>query len=239
MIACFDAGNTRLKWGLADADGWHCLGALEWARLAELPDRLAALPAFRAAWLACVADSSREAALLACLPEGVECVRVQSSAAAGGVRNGYRRPERLGVDRWCALIGARQRERRACLVVCAGTATTIDSLAADGHFLGGLILPGLLMMQNALAGGTAGLPRQSGRHSPFPRDTGDAIQSGCLEAQAGAIARAFARLPGAAACLLSGGAAESLRPLLDLPVVPVEYLVLEGVRHLALTAAAA
>jgi type III pantothenate kinase len=237
MIICFDAGNTRLKWGLADADGWHCLGALEWARLAALPARLATLPPFRAAWLASVADRKREAALLACLPEGVECVRVESSAAAGGVRNGYRQPARLGVDRWCALIGARQRERRACLVVCAGTATTIDSLDAEGRFLGGLILPGLLMMQNALAGGTAGLPRQSGAHALFPRETGDAIQSGCLEAQVGAITRAFARLPGAAACILSGGAAASLRPLLDLPVVPVEYLVLEGVRHLALAGA--
>lgn len=238
MLACFDAGNTRLKWGLADASGWQAQGALGWDEIATLPELAARWPVLKQAWLANVAGPRAEQALALALP-GVALQRVHSSARAAGVVNGYREPQQLGVDRWCALIGARVLETRACLVVTAGTATTVDSLDAGGHFLGGLILPGLALMRAALAQGTAQLPLAVAAHEEFPRHTEAAIISGCLEAQAGAVERAFRRLPGAACCLLSGGAAPDLLPLLaDLPLRSVENLVLEGLRQLALEAMA-
>jgi pantothenate kinase type III len=40
-------------------------------------------------------------------------------------------------------------------MVSAGTAMTVDALAADGHFLGGIIVPGIGLMQQALQQGTA------------------------------------------------------------------------------------
>jgi type III pantothenate kinase len=236
MRLCLDAGNSRLKWGLAKASGWYAQGALEWRRLMELEAVLLAAPVTpRAAFLASVVDAEREAALTAILIRHHEMplTRLNATAVAAGVKNGYHRPEALGVDRWCALIGARQLERRPCLVVTAGTATTIDSLDGEGNFLGGMILPGLAMMQTALAQGTARLSQTEGRHADFPRDTADAITTGCLEAQAGAVERAFRRLSNAACCLLSGGAAPCLAPWLNLPVRHVHGLALEGVRVLA------
>lgn len=235
MILCFDGGNSRLKWGLADASGWLEQGALEWQELVSLPARLAAWGRPERALLASVAGPEAEAALQALLP-GLDLEPVRSTGAAAGVRNSYLQPGSLGVDRWCALIGARSLESRPCLVVSAGTATTIDSLDGEGVFLGGLILPGLDMMQAALARGTARLPLAAGRHQAYPRETGDAIRSGCLEAQAGAVERAYQRLPGAACCFLAGGAGPALAPLLSLPLRSEPYLVLEGVRQLALTA---
>jgi len=116
----------------------------------------------------------------------------------------------------------------------AGTATTIDSLDATGRFLGGLILPGVELMKTALHQGTARLPLAEGRYADHPDNTGDAIVTGCLDAQIGAIERAYARLPGAQICLLSGGAAFALTPLLDLPMRVAPNLVLEGMRHWAL-----
>lgn len=241
MLLCLDAGNSRLKWGIAHASGWHAQGALEWQRLAELGKELskvlAASPAQpRTALLASVADAEREAALQAILarhyPE-LSLTRLAAAAAAAGVKNGYAQPETLGVDRWCALIGARRIETRPCLVVTAGTATTIDSMDGDGNFVGGLILPGLNMMQRALANGTARLPHAKGQYSDFPRDTAAAIVTGCLEAHVGAIERAFQRLPGAACCFLSGGAAPQLQALLNLPLRHAQGLVLEGMRALA------
>ena len=58
---------------------------------------------------------------------------VVSTASACGVTNGYDHPNRLGADRWVALIGARQRilERgpaQPVLVVMVGTAVTVDAL---------------------------------------------------------------------------------------------------------------
>ena len=75
----------------------------------------------------------------------------------------------------------------------AGTATTIDSLDAAGTFLGGMILPGLDLMRRALARDTAGLAYADGQYAAQPRCTDDAIVTGCIEAQAGAIERAWTR----------------------------------------------
>lgn len=262
MKLCLDAGNTRIKWGLHDGRDWCARGELptdEAGRLAgALSEALthasakasdsalgnaldnmpgATLPdgGFAGIWLANVAGPEVGAALAASLHGLGELHTVRSTASAAGVRNGYDRPEQLGVDRWCALIGARHRVAGDCIVVMAGTATTIDTLRADGEFAGGLILPGVRMMLDALHRRTAGLPLASGAYVALPTCTDDAIVSGCLSAQAGAIERAFAPLAGrpGACCLLSGGAAPQLLPLLGLPCLPVENLVLEGLAVLA------
>jgi type III pantothenate kinase len=117
----------------------------------------------------------------------------------------------------------------------AGTATTIDVLTADGCFRGGLILPGFDMMRRSLAAGTAGLPLAEGRYAAEPRCTADAIHSGCAHAQAGAVERMFRAVAGEAdaVCLLGGGAADQLEPLLEIPVQRVGHLVLEGVARIA------
>ncbi|MDR1351603.1 MAG: type III pantothenate kinase [Zoogloeaceae bacterium] len=244
MLLCLDAGNSCLKWGLSlnHTGDWQGRGALSWADLASLPQALAAASATSTppclARLASVIDREREATLKRMLrtayPQLVFSI-IHSSAAAAGVVNGYSAPETLGADRWCALMGARALEKRACLVVMAGTATTLDSLDAEGNFIGGLILPGVRMMQESLAQGTARLSPDtaSGAWVALPHNTADAIASGCLEAQIGAIERALHRLPDAACCLLSGGAAPLLLPLLAaLPVRHIPDLALEGLRRM-------
>ena len=73
------------------------------------------------------------------------------------------RPSRTARRRpLAALVGARASVSGACVVVCAGTATTIDVLSADGEFRGGLILPGFDLMRAALANNTAQLPLAEG-----------------------------------------------------------------------------
>ena len=144
----------------------------------------------------------------------------------------------LGVDRWCALIGARGITSAPCVVVLAVTATTIDTVAGAGRLLGGLILPGLELMRRSLARDTAALPLATGHYATHPRCTDDAIVSGCLEAQCGAIERACARLGGDAHCLLSGGAAGVIGEHLKVPHRLVDNLVLEGQLRLARSAPA-
>jgi type III pantothenate kinase len=116
----------------------------------------------------------------------------------------------------------------ACLVVGAGTATTIDVITADGVFQGGCILPGLEMMQRALAKGTAALPLAAGHFETVPRNTADAIFSGCLNAQLGAIERMRRQLPANAPVLLAGGAGGFLRDEIAGPFEELPHLVLEG-----------
>lgn len=236
MILCLDCGNTRLKWGLLDAQGeWHARGALELARLDFLRAALIDQPAFDRVVGCNVSgadNAERIAAQLDVAPEWVLPQRQQC-----GVKNGYRKAAQLGADRWASLIAARALHRGSCLVVNAGTATTIDLLDAEGAFLGGLILPGLQLMRELLADNTADLPLATANHRAIPTDTHAAIVSGALEATAGAIERMYARLQDEhAICLLSGGAAADVRPQLAIPVQNIDDLVLRGVACIALNA---
>ena len=58
----------------------------------------------------------------------------------------------------------------------------------------------------------------------------DAIVSGCLHAQVGAIERMFSGLAGEpdAVCLLTGGAAPRITPFLNIPFGLTENLILDG-----------
>jgi len=231
MLLAIDCGNTRLKWGVHDGAGWRALGLLEYADLPGLADLIRAQPRFDRAVVANVAGRQVGDAVLSALTLlGTPQVWAKSQPVQCGVRNLYDHPEQLGVDRWAALIGARAHHEGACLVVCAGTATTVDVLDAEGNFQGGLILPGVALMCRALAGNTAQLPLADGRFAGLPRNTADAIVSGCLQAQAGAIERMFEQVAAypQATCLVGGGAAGQLIDLLRLPKRQIDNLVLEG-----------
>lgn len=236
MIVCIDSGNTRIKWGVHDGAAWCEQGAVAHGEVAQLGGLCQRWPGVRRVMLANVAGPQLGAAIGQALAAwSTRLIVVKSAASGGGVTNLYTNPGQLGVDRWCALVGARSLGLTARLVVMAGTATTVDSLDGDGNFLGGMILPGLALMQRSLARGTAGLPLAVGGHAAFPRNTDDAIVTGCQEAQAGAIERAFARLAGEnTSCLLSGGNAEVLSSLLVIPHLLVHNLPQEGLRQLAL-----
>lgn len=235
MILCIDSGNTRIKYGLWADGAWQGSGSLAHAEVAQLASLRQRWPVPSRVMLANVAGRSAELAIREALGELAPAMTlVTSTAAAAGVRNGYRNPGQLGVDRWCALIAARSLCKGAVLVVMAGTATTIDAMDGDGNFLGGLILPGQHLMLSALASGTAGLPLARGRHVRWPRSTDDAIVSGALEAQLGAIERAWSQLPGSEkTCLISGGGAAQLAELLVMPVREVDNLPMTGLRVLA------
>lgn len=232
MILLIDAGNTRIKWRVIAAAAPDVAideGALAHHELTYLSTLRARHPGLTRALCCNVAGAAIGAGIRAALA-GLEPAWLCAEAARAGIRNHYTTPTQLGADRWAALIGARHLHRHACLVVMAGTATTVDVLDAHGDFLGGLILPGMAMMRSALAGGTAQLPLASGHFAALPRCTADAIESGCLHAQVGAVERLFRTIAAApeACCLLGGGAAGSFANLLAIPLRRVENLVLLG-----------
>lgn len=229
-VLCLDCGNTRLKWGLWDGRAFTHQGAMA---VAELP----ALEVAARRIVACnvAGDTGRRPIEEFARRTGAALAWVESRASQCGVSNGYDHPAQLGADRWAALIGARAVHDAACLVVNAGTATTVDVLDNAGVFRGGLILPGLAMMREALAAGTASLPIDAGDYRDLPTNTFDAIASGSIHATAGAIERMFSQVAASfgAICLLSGGATPLVAPHLAIPVRRVDNLVLEGVARIA------
>ena len=239
MILAVDAGNTRIKWGLHDGNSWQSKGWAATADGAGLVDAWKGLAAPERIVASNVAGP--QVAMLieeACKgwPARIQwAVAVESQC---GVRNGYETPSQLGSDRWAALIAARAIAPEGCVVVNAGTAMTVDALTADGVFLGGLIVPGLATMLRALAEGTAALEEGGGHYRDIPKNTSDAVYSGALSAMVGAVWHMNALLAGeikrAPTCLLSGGDARLLLPLLSGKTRMVDNLVLDGLIRIAL-----
>jgi type III pantothenate kinase len=244
-----DVGNTFVKWGRYKVAGngsaddnviesGHCL-------LAELPD-LAVLwkrhPAPHSTVISNVAGTRARSTLIRVLEiwqNAAPAHWLTSQPEQCGVKNGYRNPAQLGSDRWAAMIGARGIVgAQSVLVVVCGTATTIDFVSAEGEFTGGVILPGVGMMIRSLHEGTAALPDADGEFADNPKQTIDAIVTGCQHAQAGAVERLFrlhqAKHPDLI-CVISGGAGKALAPRISIPFVYQDNLVLEGLHRIAAT----
>jgi type III pantothenate kinase len=238
MILAVDSGNTRIKWGLHDGNSWLSKGWVATKDVADLGD----------AWNGLAAPdrivASNVAGPQVAMQMEEACkgwpARIQWAVAVErqcGVINGYETPSQLGSDRWAALIAARAIAPEGCVVVNAGTAMTVDGLTADGAFLGGLIVPGLATMLRALAENTVAIGEGGGHYRDIPKNTPDAVYSGALSAMVGAVWHMNALLAGeikrAPTCLLSGGDAQLLLPLLSGKTRMVDNLVLDGLIRIA------
>lgn len=241
----FDAGNTRLKWGLYEDGHIGRSGSVTHDALRDTgyAALLTKLPRKVNQVLACnVAGASFATRLSAAI--GLHCdadIRfVHSERRAYGVTNGYASPRRLGADRWVALIAAYAERHSAAVIVDAGTAVTIDVIDKTGMHLGGQILPGIRLMSSCLSAQTAEIPPQGRRATPsaqgaFANNTGAAITSGAFNAVCGAIERAVhaARKEGLRPrIVLTGGDASSILTQLEGSVLHRPNLVLQGLAHI-------
>ncbi len=240
MILAIDAGNSRVKWRLETPGGVTAAsGAAPWRETgpeAALADAWAGLapPARVVASNVAGDDMAQAIAGLARDRWGIEAEFCRVDYTALGVRNGYRDPRELGIDRWLGVLAAWHRVHGAAVVIDCGTATTCNVIGPEGEFRGGHIAPGVGLMRRALAGNTAQLYEPGDGAAEWPaRSTREALLLGPLEAATGAIERALARLArdsgGTPACLLTGGEAALLAPRIGTPCSLVPDLVLEGV----------
>ncbi|MGR9106221.1 MAG: type III pantothenate kinase [Gammaproteobacteria bacterium] len=158
---------------------------------------------------------------------------IRSDARGYGVENGYRNASQLGVDRWLAMIAARALCKAPVMIVDCGTAITVDVLDAAGRHQGGVICPGLMLMQEALLRGAPKLSLEgSGSGSLLARDTGSGIYNGTLTAAAGLIEKCLAdaeeSLHSKLQLIVTGGDADSVAGRLRTVAVTVPDLVLQG-----------
>ncbi|HEX7044105.1 MAG TPA: type III pantothenate kinase [Burkholderiales bacterium] len=243
MRLLVDLGNSRLKWAMSGAGAWQpAVLELRGAGLEEaLTEVWGGLPAPRTVVAVSVAAAAAAAALERWVRArwGIATHWVRAQAEQLGVVNHYREPAALGADRWVALIGARAEfPDSACCVVDCGTAVTIDALAAQGDFLGGVILPGLTLSRSALLQGTAGIRVHDGSEvSCLARTTADAVAAGTLYALAGAIERICAEFEQALGqsmkLVVTGGDADRVAALLTRPARRAPDLILRGLERIA------
>ncbi|NEN75566.1 type III pantothenate kinase [Pelistega sp. NLN82] len=148
-------------------------------------------------------------------PVQIEWLNVEENSL--GLKNLYH-IHQLGKDRWYSLLGNftyTEKKHTPFLSISFGTATTIDAVV-NQQFIGGVILPGIKMMQQSLHQGTAllpevGLPNQI---DDFPKATQQAIEAGIVLAQSGAvliqIQKIFQQYQQIPTLYVSGGAKQSM-----------------------------
>jgi len=241
VILLADVGNSRIKWAVWECGefqqrGQACHGAESWTELVERQWRQ--LPPPQRVLMVSVAGLEARTALAGWIRQtwGIEAQLVTSSAAACGIRNAYAEPERLGADRWVALIAARSLTRQSCYVVDCGTAVTIDALAADGQHLGGVIVPGMRLMREALYRETRQIPPETGEPRLFGQSTREGVWGGALYAVAATIDGITERMiasHGPGVRWLTGGDAEGVLPYLQAEYQLEPELIFTGLRVIA------
>ncbi len=249
MILLLDVGNSRIKWAQlldgrltpqqslvhrdVDPDVWMKQLFRERFRPARLLVANVAGPEMRE-------RIAREAERL----WQVTPQFAATSSFAAGVTHAYRDVSAHGVDRWLAIVAAYRLAGAAACVIDAGTAVTIDGVDARGLHLGGLIIPGMRMMIDALLENTGDIAAQarklaatggtdvSGKGSWLAKGTAPAVVNGAVLAIAAAAERSIAeiaRQAGAAPkVFLTGGDAEQVRKAMQTPAEEIPDLVLQG-----------
>jgi type III pantothenate kinase len=242
-----DVGNTRIKWGVLDDGQIHKTGHIAQHKvhdqgLGVLTSRLPHdVDAVLASNVAGQTFATRLSGVI-----GMHCRTdvhfAKTEREACGVRNGYRQPRRLGVDRWVGMIGAWSELQSACVIVDVGTAVTIDALDDEGMHIGGQILPGVALMLAALAASTSDIPSVGGRVPEagtgldiFGDNTARAVRNGAWNAVIGAVERSITTLRSNAYephVVLTGGDASRMLTALGSEHLHRPHLVLQGLARM-------
>jgi len=244
-----DAGNTRVKWRLVE-------------ELAGPASTIIASGAFvmaenSAAWNLRFCDvlgqlqGSTVKKILVSNVRGdgfKSCITAHAQSAWGlvpefavsvpycaGVTNGYIEPEKLGVDRWLAILAAYDLVRSDCCILNCGTTVTFDIVRNSGKHIGGYIMPGLRLMKDSLLAKSEALKsRLEHSHDSLPGcDTASAINNGILMAIVGFATSMQSRtdlLSTDSVWVISGGDGEIVHPHLHWDTHLSPSLVLDGLR---------
>ncbi|GAB5537223.1 MAG: hypothetical protein Rubg2KO_34720 [Rubricoccaceae bacterium] len=248
-----DIGNSTVKAGLWDGNAWA------FTRWPTEPDTSASTWAKR---LSAFAQDVQSGGLVSVVP-AVEA-RLADAIRQLDIPDwrGHVRPETArstsriapspdlelataGSDRFAAAAGATRlvEPGQSAVVVCAGTALTVESVRADGSrwtWLGGVIAPGPTLLRHSLPAHTAALPLvdwPEGTASSVSHTTPVAMQNGLAGLFAGGVSelvrRASAALPSAPLVVATGGWAPWLAEHTNAISYVEPTLILDGVRVLA------
>jgi type III pantothenate kinase len=249
MLLAIDVGNTNIVYGLFDGERLVHQFRVESARgrtadeyavqlRALLEMHGVALPAVKAAILACVVPSLTEPMLRL-----VERLFQREAVVVGpGIRTGMailiENPREVGADRIADAVAGFERAKGGVIVVDFGTSTNFDVVTPKGEYLGGVLAPGLQISADALFARAAKLPRVEIAKPPkvVGKNTIHAMQSGIVYGYVGLVdglvERLMAELGFPAAVIATGGLAPLIAPLSKTIVDVDDHLTLTGLRIL-------
>lgn len=239
MKLLVDVGNTRIKWALLDGGtlGECTARTYDLDKLPELlDDYWRDMPEPQQICVANVCGGEAAQAISAYVGRRwrLEPVYARVRTSEAGVTNAYRDITELGIDRWLGLVAAWNKYQAPLVVAGCGTAVTIDAVDGGGCHLGGLIVPGLRLMQNSLLSGTRGIATADtgGPVMDLGDSTASCVANGAAWAVVSALDRVGAdmerKLGAGLQRLITGGDAATVNGLLKRQFIFEPNLVLEG-----------
>lgn len=247
MIVLMELGNSTLKWALLSLDD-EGPESMEYGTPEYYLDRepeevfselLSDIEQPDSVLVASVAHETIEEALSQWVDDhwNVPLDFIETEETFEELTNGYETPEQLGVDRWLNLVAAWDEFGGPLCVIDCGTAVTVDVVDGEGQHLGGLIVPGVDMMTEALETGTVGCALDADEceeetHGLLAQNTTQAITGGSVYAMVAFIDRIMEDLSDELGdnitCLITGGDAEAMQPLLQWEFLHRPTLSLDG-----------
>jgi type III pantothenate kinase len=207
---CLDVGNSQIYGGLFEGDELRL-------RFRKITQRGASSDELGVFFRQVVRESGRDPAKVAAIgfcsvvPDinhslANACRRyfdLEPFVLRAGVKTGlkirYKNPAEVGADRIAGAVGAVNRyPERDLVIVDLGTATTIEAVSSGREYLGGAIVPGLMVSMRALEQNTARLPKVEivRPDRACGRSTVESIQAGLYWGHVGTIREVRDRLVG-------------------------------------------
>ena len=149
----------------------------------------------------------------------------------------YNNPDEVGADRIANSVAAFEKYKTSLIVVDFGTATTFDSVSANGEYIGGAICPGIMISAEALffkASKLPGVEIFSPPEKVIGKDTASSIRSGIIYGYAGLVDGIVRRMKiemgTAPKVIATGGLSDLMAGVCENIEVVEPSLTLEGLR---------
>ena len=229
MVLAVDIGNTNVVLGCFVGEEIRFLGRLATDRGATELDytvqirNLLKLNGMSGASFEGAIICSVVPAVTSNMREAVRLLVKQNVMVVGpGLKTGLKisidNPGALGADRVADAVGAVSQYPLPLITIDMGTATTIGVVDETKSFIGGMIVPGVMVSLNALSGGTSQLPHIALEppKQPIGRNTVDCMRSGIVYHNAagvdGMISRIEEQLGKTCTVVVTGGLSSSIIP---------------------------
>ena len=147
-------------------------------------------------------------------------------------------PSQVGADRIVAAVAALAEYTAPLVLIDMGTATTLEVVEPDNVYMGGVIIPGVMVSLDSLTSRTAQLPGISldKPKNVIGRNTVDCMRSGAMYGTAamldGLIDRITEELGHTSTIIATGGIAQFIIPLCKHEIILEKELLLKGLNVL-------
>lgn len=249
MILALDIGNTNIVIGTIKNDKIQFTGRLATDKLktsdeyALLFSGILSMNGVSISDINGVIISSVVPPLMLSIKSAVQnLTNIEPMIVGPGLKTGLNikidNPAQLGSDQVVDAVAAIEKYKLPCIILDMGTATTVSVIDKKRNYLGGLIIPGITISQDALSSRTSQLPKISLEkpQKVIGKNTVDCMKSGAVYGTAAMIDGLADRIEnelGEQVCIVAtGGNSETIVKVCHRKIIYDSNLLLDGLNIL-------